>query len=565
MTVNIDKLPKISEIVNSYSKEIKEKNIVTLFGKVQSISDSVKEKWQKVAKQNNEEMIFFDADILVKSKDGYIYSTIAELLIASYGFKIYKMLKDYQEFISELKNKNSVISNPEAYSRSVKEAKKDGTGPLVDTINNSSLSQINKDKLLEFCTNYASWHGGKTIDRNDFWQSPFYGILGFVQSRSGIHSYIDYLRRDNDTNNSELLNAMQNEIHSLLHQKPNITSSISSPSTLTPSDSLTTAPVSISGANIIYYGAPGTGKSHKLDELIKKENTNTFRVTLHPEYTYSDFVGQLLPVSKKANDGNDKYTVSYEFVPGIFTIALKEAINNPDRSVYLILEELSRANVAAVFGDLFQLLDRKNGISEYPIDNPDISKIVYGKANTDQDTYKKIYIPNNLSILATVNTSDQNVYPMDTAFKRRFEWRYVSTDYGSNSEDFKDNNNPTIDVGNNIRVTWDNLYKGLNSFIVGELGLNEDKQIGPYFIKFEGANGDKAHDLVKDKLLQYLWEDINKVANTMSGTGSSLFLGKQTIPSFSELYTRFSDRKQVFSDIFLDKLGVQNDSKSLTD
>ena len=565
MTVNIDKLPKISEIVNSYSKEIKEKNIVTLFGKVQSISDSVKEKWQKVAKQNNEEMIFFDADVLVKSKDGYIYSTIAELLIASYGFKIYRMLKDYQEFISELKNKNSVISNPEAYSRSVKEAKKDGTGPLVDTINNSSLSQINKDKLLEFCTNYASWHGGKTIDRNDFWQSPFYGILGFVQSRSGIHSYIDYLRRDSDTNNSELLNAMQNEIYSLLHQKPNITSSISSPSTLTPSDSLTTAPVSISGANIIYYGAPGTGKSHKLDELIKKENTNTFRVTLHPEYTYSDFVGQLLPVSKKANDGNDKYTVSYEFVPGIFTIALKEAINNPDRSVYLILEELSRANVAAVFGDLFQLLDRKNGISEYPIDNPDISKIIYGKANTDQDTYKKIYIPNNLSILATVNTSDQNVYPMDTAFKRRFEWRYVSTDYGSNSEDFKNNNNPTIDVGDNIRVTWDNLYKGLNSFIVGELGLNEDKQIGPYFIKFEGANGDKAHDLVKDKLLQYLWEDINKVANTMSGTGSSLFLGKQTIPSFSELYTRFSDRKQVFSDIFLDKLGVQNDSKSLTD
>ena len=220
MTVNIDKLPKISEIVNSYSKEIKEKNIITLFGKVQSISDSVKEKWQKVAKQNNEEMIFFDADVLVKSKDGYIYSTIAELLIASYGFKIYKMLKDYQEFISELKNKNSVISNPEAYSRSVKEAKKDGTGPLVDTINNSSLSQINKDKLLEFCTNYASWHGGKTIDRNDFWQSPFYGILGFVQSRSGIHSYIDYLRRDNDTNNSELLNAMQNEIDSLLHQKP---------------------------------------------------------------------------------------------------------------------------------------------------------------------------------------------------------------------------------------------------------------------------------------------------------------------------------------------------------
>lgn len=326
MTVNIDKLPKISEIVNSYSKEIKEKNIITLFGKVQSISDSVKEKWQKVAKQNNEEMIFFDADVLVKSKDGYIYSTIAELLIASYGFKIYKMLKDYQEFISELKNKNSVISNPEAYSRSVKEAKKDGTGPLVDTINNSSLSQINKDKLLEFCTNYASWHGGKTIDRNDFWQSPFYGILGFVQSRSGIHSYIDYLRRDNDTNNSELLNAMQNEIHSLLHQKPNITSSISSPSTLTPSDSLTTAPVSISGANIIYYGAPGTGKSHKLDELIKKENTNTFRVTLHPEYTYSDFVGQLLPVSKKANDGNDKYIVSYEFVPGIFTIALRRKI-----------------------------------------------------------------------------------------------------------------------------------------------------------------------------------------------------------------------------------------------
>lgn len=314
------------------------------------------------------------------------------------------------------------------------------------------------------------------------------------------------------------------------------------------------------GHNIIYYGAPGTGKSYRVSEKIKHDyiadysskqgSPDVFRVTLHPEYSYSDFVGQLLPKVEQER-------VTYEFTPGVFTSALKHAISYPMRPTFLILEEMSRANVAAVFGDIFQLLDRdEDGRSEYTINNGLIAQnAILSDADGAADPNScSVYLPENLFIVGTVNTSDQNVFAMDTAFKRRFTWEYVSPKVDEASFE----NNPDIEISSDMTVSWYKLYTTLNDFITRDLGLTEDKQIGPYFIKF-GHSQMNPEELVKDKLLQYLWEDVDVVARRMNGGARSLFDSK--IASFADLYDSFG-QKMVFSNKFIEKLqgSASNDS-----
>ena len=214
--------------------------------------------------------------------------------------------------------------------------------------------------------------------------------------------------------------------------------------------------------NTIFYGVPGTGKSYRVKQLIKENNIpdeDVFRATLHPEFSYSNFIGQVLP------DVNRKGEPTYKYQKGIFTKALERALKVDD-PVLLILEEMSRANVAAVFGDIFQLLDRDQaGKSDYGIDND----LIYNHLDEEAQNAlkgKKIILPENLYIIGTVNTSDQNVFPMDNAFKRRFSWKYVSI------ETPDDENNPelTIKVGKGNQVTeypvkWSELLLSLTNLL----------------------------------------------------------------------------------------------------
>ena len=183
------------------------------------------------------------------------------------------------------------------------------------------------------------------------------------------------------------------------------------------------------GENIIFYGVPGSGKSHTIKTKYK-ENEYTFeKLVFHPDYSYSDFVGQIMPVLKDKG-------VSYDFVPGPFTNVLKKAYNDPSGKYILVIDEINRGNAPAIFGEVFQLLDRDNdGNSDYDINNADIAKIVYGKNNAD----KPIKIPSNLWIVATMNTSDQNVFTLDTAFQRRFSMQLIENKFDS-SHSYKDKN-----------------------------------------------------------------------------------------------------------------------------
>ncbi|WP_225744449.1 AAA family ATPase [Marinilactibacillus sp. Marseille-P9653] len=297
---------------------------------------------------------------------------------------------------------------------------------------------------------------------------------------------------------------------------------------------------------MIYYGVPGTGKSYSVDQLkgvATAPDEQVFRVTFHPEYTYSDFIGQLLPVVKED-------LITYDFQLGIFTQALVQAFKDTSKPVYLIIEEMSRGNVAAIFGDIFQLLDRnEKNVSRYPIRNSLVAK------NIRQISNDVIYFPANFNIIGTVNTSDQNVFAMDTAFKRRFDWKYVSTNPVRNEEGelLQDYNVPiTLYYGDKlIKTNWYEFYLKLNKFITDKnngLGLREDKQIGQFFIQFSTRmNEKKIKDKFQNKLLQYLWDDVESVSYNRA-----IKLFSEEITNFSELFSTFDKELQIFSNIFLE-------------
>lgn len=301
---------------------------------------------------------------------------------------------------------------------------------------------------------------------------------------------------------------------------------------------------------VMFYGAPGTGKSYRISSLIREsypsyneydDNPYVFRTTIYRDYSYFDFVGNIMPVTK---DGK----ISYEFVPGIFTTALLAALRNQDSGidVYLILEEMSRGDIASIFGDIFQLLDRDvTGKSMYGINNKSIYE--YLILNRALKPGYKIVIPKNLHIIGTVNTSDQNVNVIDTAFKRRFDFKYVGVEpIKSKNNGYV--NNFSINFTSDDQYEWVKLYQAINHIIINDLGLTEDKQLGPFFLK-DKKNNNSNREQVADKLLHYLWQDVERV----SYTSGSLFA--DGITSFSQLYYAFKKQENILSKSVIEQYG----------
>lgn len=266
----------------------------------------------------------------------------------------------------------------------------------------------------------------------------------------------------------------------------------------------------------IYYGAPGTGKSH---EIKKTTDTmpieNVFRTTFHPDSDYSTFVGCYKPTQvKKAvrnvagdvvkAEGQEVYenTIQYEFVPQAFLKAYKRAYET-DEPVVLVIEEINRGNCAQIFGDLFQLLDRKDGVSEYPIDaDEDLRKYLIDTLGEDSPAIAngKLCLPANLYIWATMNTSDQSLFPIDSAFKRRWEWKYMKI--ADMEKGYK------IEV-NGKHYDWWNFIDKMND-IIGRATSSEDKKLGYFFCKVkEGTTNITAEQFVS-KVLFYIYGDALK-------------------------------------------------------
>ena len=281
--------------------------------------------------------------------------------------------------------------------------------------------------------------------------------------------------------------------------------------------------------NRIIFGAPGTGKSFQLKQESTDGNhfANIERVTFHPDYSYGQFVGNYKPVS------DDEGRIRYEYVPGPFMRTLVKALESGKKGesaekFLLIVEEINRAKVAAVFGDMFQLLDRTDaGDSVYEIQaSEDVRRYLARELGGTKENYTSIKIPNNMYIWATMNSADQGVFPMDTAFKRRWEFTYI----GINENDDKisiDNLPVKNSEGNEIE--WNILRKSINNMLLKECKVNEDKLLGPFFISGEvfknvcKENLDKKNEdeqkklndaffeAFNSKVLMYLFEDAGKM------------------------------------------------------
>lgn len=276
---------------------------------------------------------------------------------------------------------------------------------------------------------------------------------------------------------------------------------------------------------IIYYGAPGTGKSHKIKVMLDSVPCeNIFRTTFHPDSDYSTFVGAYKPTMKKhyRYDGKVKAkyyedddlagakkdetiidkVIEYDFIPQAFIKAYMRAYRT-EENVYLVIEEINRGNCAQIFGDLFQLLDRdENGVSEYKIKaDADIVNYLEEKLGKDSAGIKdgELCLPSNLYIYATMNTSDQSLFPIDSAFKRRWDWEYEPIKYK--------NTDWVIEIAGN-KYSWTSFQKKVNEKIFEDTN-SEDKMLGDYFVKANSENV-ISERLFVNKVLFYLWNDVCK-------------------------------------------------------
>ena len=293
--------------------------------------------------------------------------------------------------------------------------------------------------------------------------------------------------------------------------------------------------------NRILFGAPGTGKSYTLNrektDLLK--NGGGFeRVTFHPDYSYAHFVGTYKPVSNESGE------ISYEYVPGPFmrtyVAAMKSANSDNPKPYLLIIEEINRANVAGVFGDVFQLLDRNSeNISEYPIQtSEDMRKYLAKELGGDSALYTEIKIPDNMFIWATMNSADQGVYPMDTAFKRRWNFTYLGIN--DNEEGIL---GKEISLGSGEyerKVIWNELRKAINIELLEECKVNEDKLLGPYFVAKNCLDvNEKFVEVFKNKIIMYLFDDAAKHKRSV------IFSSSETNNIYSEICKEF-DEKGIF-------------------
>lgn len=286
--------------------------------------------------------------------------------------------------------------------------------------------------------------------------------------------------------------------------------------------------------NLIVHGAPGTGKSHYLDALMMRSfaKENVERVTFYPSYSYSQFVGGYKPVP------NDCGGVTYSYVPGPFMRVLVKALLDKDSDHLLLVEEINRANPAAVFGDVFQLLDRKDGESEYPISVSEEASRYLETVGLSADT---LSIPANMYIWATMNSADQGVFPIDTAFRRRWHYRYLGINSGEDAADF------LIELKCGHKVSWNAFRHSINDKLLN-LGINEDKMIGSFFLgspaEIDAASSSGRIDLlIKEKLLSYLFDDVVRHRR------SEFFSGLQGALSYSQVCLEFDlEGEAIFTD-----------------
>ncbi|MGL4999712.1 MAG: AAA family ATPase, partial [Cetobacterium sp.] len=318
---------------------------------------------------------------------------------------------------------------------------------------------------------------------------------------------------------------------------------------------------------------------NSLEEQIKSKNeilktietiSTSERVTFYDGYTYGQFVGAYKPVPVTGNSEEEK-DISYEYVPGPMIKLLEKAYNHPNENFVLVIEEINRARADRVFGNIFQLLDRdESGKSQYPVSLSEEQQR-YFKDKLKKDTIKEeggLYLPSNLYIWATMNSADQGVYPMDSAFKRRWDFKYIGLDdnadkfgeqtyeylialyYTGEKKNKKEDEDPTYQ-----EVKWNNFRKVINDTLLNER-VPEDRLLAPFFIKpkdfsIKDENRENGFwiidEIYESKILMYLFDDV------LRHRGKDKIF-RRDLRSFSELIREYRAGKSIFNEEITEKM-----------
>lgn len=407
----------------------------------------------------------------------------------------------------------------------------DGLRIMLNTFTEETQFKIRDDNASEVVFNqegvYAEILESNEVSSNDTKEpvGPFRVYKSYLSA--GLHPFIIENRqtiklRDNIKGETmRRYSEMVDTSLSLIPKRSIVLQEVPKEDTPIPSKTLNEQP-----NQVIYFGAPGTGKSLTVKAYTKNlPEGNVFRTTFHPDSDYSTFVGSYKPTKEKRpvrnvagdivkQNGQEVYeeAITYNYIPQAFTKAYIRAWQT-DEPVFLVIEEINRGNCAQIFGDLFQLLDRKNNISEYPIKpDTDLGAYIHGEfakngclAPSESAIFKgeELCLPANLYIWATMNTSDQSLFPIDSAFKRRWEWRYIKIAKPTD----KETNKPFewhIEGG----TDWWLFLKQINR-IINKMTNSADKQLGYFFAKADDA-GEIKYDRFVAKVCFYLWNDIFK-------------------------------------------------------
>lgn len=494
---------------------------------------------------------------LTSSSDLTIVFPNQWLFIAGYFCDYYNLLQEYKAKVysvlriggDDAKNKIKQCVNNASYAES-----------LFDSVN---YHEEDRNYLVKFLSDADWWGGGKGIERGDFFVSPILNMAHLINASQG---YVADLCR-------------------FLAEHPEARKALSLPVSETP------IIMSLSPLNeplqIIYYGAPGTGKSYAIDNVTAQYGS--VRTTFHPDSDYASFVGAYKPTmedvpinsiygesvqfatGKNGHPGTEKKIV-YKYVPQAFLKAYVAAWSNLSEPYFLVIEEINRGNCAQIFGDLFQLLDRNNsGSSSYAIHaDEDImqflgsdSKGFAALSDEQKDAIRSfvltkdsgatvdlgqkildgelLLLPPNLYIWATMNTSDQSLFPIDSAFKRRWNWRYMPID--------TQKENWTFEI-KGTRYSWGQFLEKINPEIYS-LTESSDKQMGYFFAKADPKTGVISEEVFLNKVLFYLWTDVFKDYDV----SSELFKNKEKNRSFR--FIDFFDKEQPNAlQNFIDNLGL---------
>ncbi|MYN45918.1 AAA domain-containing protein [Pseudoduganella sp. FT93W] len=420
----------------------------------------------------------------------------------------------------------------EAWESEVEKLAPGGAAKIVEAIRQYFDGRPDEaEYYLRFLSD-RMWSGvGKALDRadNDWMGSSVRKAASVIQANSDRLPLV--IRAVADDADLDL--AIRNLVDLQLVRFLGLTSAVSTGTRVT------------GASNVIFYGAPGTGKSHRIKDRIRKSPDDcTIRTVFHADTQSGDFIGTYRPAMAEGR-------LTYAFQPGPFALALVAAFNDPVRHYFLVIEEINRAPAAAVFGEVFQLLDRDaDGTSEYSVMPSDIAFADYLKQKIPH-WIGDIRLPSNLSLLASMNGGDQAVMPLDTAFKRRWLYEYVPVDFGicaSGNLQIADRSGARTDIA------WKPFAMAVNA-VLEDLGVPEDRLLGPFFLsEKELATGSGAGvPTALGKLFLYLWDDVLR-----HGHRGRVFA--PGLKSYGNLIAAYSANRPVFSDALMRTLFPETDA-----